>query len=666
MAPRSINEINNDFGYEKSSGYYAPSREDNAAYGSPYPEPYDAYADGRQRRANNALNNGQHSQYYNQYDYNQHDYNQHDYNQYANNRPADENPAQYNRAPLPAAGYNADDRYGGSSQYSEQPHYADQDRAVSRPAAYSTPDRFYQNNSNYQPEPYERQSQYSQPERYKPQGYYDPQEHYDPQKYYDPQERPSQMDQYSPRSIETSNYREFAASGRYEQERPYNPSALPPRSNGGERALPSHTNVQRFDYPQEQISMDAAQRHYGQSLPLPQANPQQPYAGAGQAYSAGQSYSPTPGYPQQGYQQPPTGQYTPGQAIANQHYSDSYARTPYDQTSYARTPGALPQGFSNDIYNESPYPQQTPGQMPLRPMSLGQTPLYQGDQGAPYMNNPMAEAGYQQGQNYFGIPTPMLGGPQARDPRQQALARSDDYADDEYDDDLGIGPRKAKRGANRPGALRRGLDALFPSKDKSKRVGGSKKTSLRDKIADFLFYTGLIILVITAFYYTQRSSGPVSLFGYSFMDVLSPSMQSQIPQGSLILVKDTGVNALEVGDTITFMKDAQTSWTHQIINIYDNYENTGKKGFQTKGVDNDSPDETIVYEDKIVGRVIFHIPVLGSMLTYVGGNIYIVFLLFGLLMIFSFGLRGLIRLSPEPGSEGDPHLLAQSPFDNDR
>jgi signal peptidase len=426
------------------------------------------------------------------------------------------------------------------------------------------------------------------------------------------------------------------------------PPQVPPATHA---QVPAAPHGQSEQYPQN----PPGQNPYPQNAAYPQGAPMQ---------SQYQQHGAVP----PNFQQPPQQQFSPGQ--------------PQFQQPANMPPGAMQQ----------PPPRQPVGGMP--PVGMQQPQMQQGTMAMP----PQQQFPNLANNGQYISPIPLYGpeqiqaannlqNPQPREARKQKNLKKkktkdyDDYDDDEDDydddyddyyedddddDDLGIGPRRSKKkNVGAGGGLKSALNSVFGRLKKNENFNDNYddvdeesddlpgKSNLKNKIADFLFYSGLVILIITAFYYTQRSNGPVMIFNHSFMTVLTPSMQREIPQGSLILVKKSDPGELKVGDVITFMKDAQTSWTHTIINIYDNYNNTGKRGFQTKGVNNPSPDQAIVYEDNVVGRLVFHIPFLGWIFTYIGGNIYIVFLIFGILMICSFVLRGVISLSPEVSEEDD-------------
>jgi signal peptidase len=193
-------------------------------------------------------------------------------------------------------------------------------------------------------------------------------------------------------------------------------------------------------------------------------------------------------------------------------------------------------------------------------------------------------------------------------------------------------------------ADKRSLKIARLATQRSKDLPLKRKKTAAMYISDFMFYAALVlVLFITIQFTSNAKDGPIILLNHSILTVLTPSMQSVIPKGSLVIIRTVDPDTLQIGDDITYMKDQKTSITHRVIQIIENYNNTGAKGFQTKGVNNQDPDTDIVYAGNVVGRVVFHMPVLGAALGYLSQNIYIVFILFALLMLLSFSIRSLLK-----------------------
>ena len=165
------------------------------------------------------------------------------------------------------------------------------------------------------------------------------------------------------------------------------------------------------------------------------------------------------------------------------------------------------------------------------------------------------------------------------------------------------------------------------------------RRSVPSIISDLLFYLAFIVVLLYILTSGTNGGTPRTLGGYSWFTVVSRSMQDEIPKGSFILVKKT--KDLAIGDNITFMRDSATSVTHKITAFYDNEDEHGSRGYQTQGLSNDYPDEAIVYDANIIGKVIYVLPEAGVLMTWLGANIHIVLLFYGLGVAFSFCIRGL-------------------------
>ncbi|MGO2964043.1 MAG: signal peptidase I [Carnobacterium maltaromaticum] len=163
-------------------------------------------------------------------------------------------------------------------------------------------------------------------------------------------------------------------------------------------------------------------------------------------------------------------------------------------------------------------------------------------------------------------------------------------------------------------------------------------------IESFVFY-GIIVVVIvlisTLFSGPGDSGVPRNIMGYAPLTVLTKSMHSVYPKDSFLLIQVEDSKKLTIGDDITFLKENNTTVTHRIIGIQENFENQGQRGFETKGVDNPLADEDIVIADNVIGKVIYSNYTIGRLLLIVRNNLLMV----AVLMIVSiFFLDALITL----------------------
>jgi signal peptidase len=185
-----------------------------------------------------------------------------------------------------------------------------------------------------------------------------------------------------------------------------------------------------------------------------------------------------------------------------------------------------------------------------------------------------------------------------------------------------------------------------------------RKTSVKERkfhASDFAFYGVLFAVLIVLFaFYGAGSGTPRSLMGYSAMRVLTSSMQDEIPKDSLIITKNVAPASLKIGDDITFLVDADTTVTHRIVGIQENFANTGARGFQTQGIMNGSPDREIVPAQNVVGIVVFHNLFLGQVLSFIKENV----LWIGLFAALFVGLFAALRIAfSKDGARGRKRMI---------
>ena len=114
----------------------------------------------------------------------------------------------------------------------------------------------------------------------------------------------------------------------------------------------------------------------------------------------------------------------------------------------------------------------------------------------------------------------------------------------------------------------------------------------------------LIILMIAVLPLTLPK-----IFGITPYNVLTGSMEPEIPVDSVIYVKKCDPMELQVEDVITFRLDSNTELveTHRIEEI--DFQNAL---FTTKGDANKYADQTKVKAENIIGKVVFCIPGYGK------------------------------------------------------
>lgn len=166
----------------------------------------------------------------------------------------------------------------------------------------------------------------------------------------------------------------------------------------------------------------------------------------------------------------------------------------------------------------------------------------------------------------------------------------------------------------------------------SRPVSNSKKqkVNILTFLGDVLFY--LFLVVVVAIIAVWSGNGlPKMFFGYSAFTVLTSSMEDVIPKGSLVVVKQVPPEELKIGDDISYLAGETTVITHRIVGIEPDYLGEGKLGFQTKGTMNQEPDDLLVPQINIVGKVIFHSQCVGTVVNFIRAHwpllIFIVFVI---------------------------------------
>ncbi len=142
------------------------------------------------------------------------------------------------------------------------------------------------------------------------------------------------------------------------------------------------------------------------------------------------------------------------------------------------------------------------------------------------------------------------------------------------------------------------------------------------------------ILVVIVILIAALMIGP-RLFGIQIYSVLSGSMEPEYPVGSLIYVKSTDPEELQIGDVITFRAGEETVVTHRIAEIkkdnnapehvgYETVQDASGVSalsddlqFVTKGDANPSNDIGTVTPEMIIGKPVFRIPYLGYVSIYI-------------------------------------------------
>ena len=131
----------------------------------------------------------------------------------------------------------------------------------------------------------------------------------------------------------------------------------------------------------------------------------------------------------------------------------------------------------------------------------------------------------------------------------------------------------------------------------------------------------------------------VRLAGLQPYVVLSGSMEPTYPVGSMIYTKKVNPSELQIDDALTFRLNSGAVATHRIVEVIQPNKAGEKLSFRTKGDANAIADADPVPADRILGKPVFCVPLLGFVANYiqrppglfvvVGVGIVIIILSFG-------------------------------------
>lgn len=180
------------------------------------------------------------------------------------------------------------------------------------------------------------------------------------------------------------------------------------------------------------------------------------------------------------------------------------------------------------------------------------------------------------------------------------------------------------------------LDGIKPKPVKNKK-------KLKSILFNTVFWIAIASVLASAFILTGKDGSPRNVLGFSIFTVLTESMQSEIPKGSLVITQHADPDAIKIGDDVTYIKEDKSTVTHRVVSIYENYDNNGARGFETRGIENPLPDEEIVYADNVIGVVKFHTSAVGDILSYIRSNMFMVIIIFAVLIALFCVLKIFLR-----------------------
>lgn len=128
-----------------------------------------------------------------------------------------------------------------------------------------------------------------------------------------------------------------------------------------------------------------------------------------------------------------------------------------------------------------------------------------------------------------------------------------------------------------------------------------KKKSLTKRIIGIVLDVILILMVLyigITLYMRSTGDPHASIFGITTHVIISGSMEPNISEGDIIVVKHC--DKYEIGDVVTYIREDGLSITHRIIGIE-------LGGYLIKG-DANNYEDGVIATDQILGKAIWMIP----------------------------------------------------------
>ena len=131
------------------------------------------------------------------------------------------------------------------------------------------------------------------------------------------------------------------------------------------------------------------------------------------------------------------------------------------------------------------------------------------------------------------------------------------------------------------------------------------KNDTKSKLGNIIFYVLMVVLLVTGIYAKANNEIP-SFLGYSFMHVISPSMEDTIMTDDIAIGKKVlPTDEISVGAVYIYENLSGLKIIHRIIEV--NEDGT----YKFKGDNNAIADYMPVNRDQIEFKYLFRIPYLG-------------------------------------------------------
>ena len=170
----------------------------------------------------------------------------------------------------------------------------------------------------------------------------------------------------------------------------------------------------------------------------------------------------------------------------------------------------------------------------------------------------------------------------------------------------------------------------------------------------FLLAFSIFLVVLNA----KREHKTPTFFGYSFSVVVTGSMEPDIRVGDLLVVRETEMDRIEVGDDILFISRSGPVRGEAIVHrVFEKETDADGIYFRTRGINNGGlADEDFVRSENFVGKAVWHSAFWGKIFGFLS-NFEVLLMIAILVIVIPFAIRQVIkivRLIKSNGSSDNP------------
>ncbi|QCC52644.1 signal peptidase I [Halapricum salinum] len=146
--------------------------------------------------------------------------------------------------------------------------------------------------------------------------------------------------------------------------------------------------------------------------------------------------------------------------------------------------------------------------------------------------------------------------------------------------------------------------------------------------------------------------------------VLSNSMMPEFHSGDVVFVHQNSPDHVQINDTITYhTPDSTGTTTHKVVDIV---EEDNQTLFQTQGIANEEPDPYLVPPRAYVGEVLFSVPLIGVLITFLQTDLGIIFFVLtplSLLIVSESWELAVAYFGSRPDEDAEDHGERSTPND---